>query len=102
MLVLTRKENESIVIDGGQITLTVLRIRGNQISLGIQAPKEVSVLRAELKTRYPALYDRCQARRRFMVEDLGYQLSDEVLPLGNMPGAYFPCLLDTRRVCRHE
>ena len=38
MLVLTRKENESIVIDGGQITLTVLRIRGNQISLGIQAP----------------------------------------------------------------
>ena len=49
MLVLTRKENESIVIDGGQITLTILRIRGNQISLGIQAPKEVSVLRAELK-----------------------------------------------------
>jgi carbon storage regulator len=53
MLVLTRKENESIVIDGGQITLTVLRIRGNQISLGIQAPKEVSVLRAELKTSGP-------------------------------------------------
>jgi carbon storage regulator len=49
MLVLTRKENESILIDGDQITLTILKIRGNQISLGIQAPKEVSVLRAELK-----------------------------------------------------
>ena len=54
MLVLTRKENESIVIDGGQITLTILRIRGNQISLGIEAPREVSVLRAELKRSDPA------------------------------------------------
>jgi carbon storage regulator len=54
MLVLTRKENESIVIDGGQITFTILRIRGNQISVGIQAPKEVSVLRAELKGSGPA------------------------------------------------
>ena len=50
MLVLTRKESQSILIDGGQITLTILRIRGNQISVGIEAPKEVSVLRAELKT----------------------------------------------------
>jgi carbon storage regulator len=53
MLVLTRKENESIVVDGGQIVLTVLKIRGNQISLGIQAPKEVSILRAELKGSGP-------------------------------------------------
>ena len=59
-------------------------------------------LRAELKKRNPALYRRCQARRRFMVEDLGYQLSDDVLPLGNIPGAYFPCLLDTGLVCRIE
>ncbi len=54
MLVLTRKKNESIIIDGGQITLTVLRIRGNQVSLGIAAPKEVSVWRAELKSSGPA------------------------------------------------
>ena len=45
MLVLTRKENESIVIDGGQITLTILRIRGNQISVGIQAPGSVRAVR---------------------------------------------------------
>lgn len=37
-----------------------------------------------------------------MIETLGYQLSDAVLPLGNMPAAYFPCLRDTKLVCRHE
>jgi len=59
-------------------------------------------LRANLKSAYPELYGRCQARRRFMIETLGYELSDDVLPLGNMPGAYFPCLLNTRMVCRFE
>jgi hypothetical protein len=37
-----------------------------------------------------------------MVEALGYELSEDVLPLGNYPGAYFPCLLDTGRACRVE
>ena len=59
-------------------------------------------LRADLENAYPELYGRCRARRRFMIETLGYELSDDVLPLGNMPGAYFPCLLDTRLVCRFE
>jgi hypothetical protein len=59
-------------------------------------------LRAELERRYPDVYRRCQARRRFMIDDLGYELSESVLPLGNIPGAYFPCLLDTRLVCRHD
>jgi carbon storage regulator len=47
MLVLTRKENESILI-GGQIKVTVLGIRGGQIRLGIEAPKEVAICRSEL------------------------------------------------------
>ena len=47
MLVLTRKTDESIVIDG-RITITVLRLRGNRIRLGIDAPENVSVRRAEL------------------------------------------------------
>jgi hypothetical protein len=59
-------------------------------------------LRSELKRRYPALYQRCQARRRFMIDLLGYQLSPDILPLSNLPGSYFPCLLDTHWVCRHE
>ena len=58
-------------------------------------------LRAELGRRQPDMSRRCQARRRFMIEALGYELSEDVWPLGNVPGAYFPCLLDTSVICRH-
>ena len=47
MLILSRKFNESIVIDGG-IRITIVEIRGNQIRLGIEAPREVGVMREEL------------------------------------------------------
>jgi carbon storage regulator len=47
MLVLSRKENETIVIDG-DVEVTVLEIRGNQVRLGIEAPKDVSVWREEI------------------------------------------------------
>ena len=47
MLVLSRKFNESIVIDGG-IKITVLEICCNRIRLGIEAPKEVGIMREEL------------------------------------------------------
>ena len=48
MLVLSRKPNESIVIDGGIAKITVVETRGNQIRLGIEAPREVGVMREEL------------------------------------------------------
>jgi carbon storage regulator len=44
MLVLTRKPNESVQI-GDDITVTIIRDRGNQIQLGIDAPKNVSIHR---------------------------------------------------------
>ena len=47
MLVLTRKQNEKIRI-GNQITITVLRMKGKAVRLGIEAPADVSVLRGEL------------------------------------------------------
>lgn len=47
MLVLTRKVGEEIVI-AGDIRVTVLAIRGNQIRLGFQAPPNVSIYREEL------------------------------------------------------
>jgi carbon storage regulator len=50
MLVLSRKENESIVIDG-DITITILEIRGNKVRLGIECPLEVSVMRQEICDR---------------------------------------------------
>ena len=58
MLVLSRRENESIVI-GDRITVKVVKIRGNQVRLAIEAPKEVRVLRTELVDRGPA-EDRCR------------------------------------------
>lgn len=50
MLVLTRKPNEQIMI-GDQVTITVTRIKGNTIQLGIDAPKDVKILRGELACR---------------------------------------------------
>jgi carbon storage regulator len=46
-LVLSRRTDESIVIDG-KIKIMVVEIRGNKIRLGIEAPKEVKVWREEL------------------------------------------------------
>ena len=48
MLVLSRKQDQKIVIDGN-IEVTVVDIRGDKIRLGIQAPKEVDIYRAEMR-----------------------------------------------------
>jgi len=50
MLVLSRKQEEKIVV-GDNITITVLKIRGNTVRLGIDAPREVSVVRGELRDK---------------------------------------------------
>jgi carbon storage regulator len=50
MLVLSRKLSQQILI-GSDITITVVRIEGNHVRLGIEAPPGVSVLRDELITR---------------------------------------------------
>lgn len=47
MLVLSRKKNESIVIDE-RIVITVVEIRGDKVRLGIEAPREVPVHRSEV------------------------------------------------------
>ena len=48
MLVLTRKADQEIVISG-HIRVKVLEVRGNQVRLGIVAPQEISVHRAEVQ-----------------------------------------------------
>ena len=50
MLLLTRRVGESIVIDGG-ITITVDRLRGRGVRLGIEAPPGTRILRSELLER---------------------------------------------------
>ena len=47
MLVLTRKQSEKIQI-GNNITITVIRMKGKSVRLGIEAPNNVNVLRGEL------------------------------------------------------
>jgi carbon storage regulator len=50
MLILSRRPGETIVIGGG-ITVTVLGLNGNQIRLGITAPKDVEIDREEVYQR---------------------------------------------------
>ncbi|MGQ9733379.1 MAG: carbon storage regulator [Candidatus Zipacnadales bacterium] len=53
MLVLGRKVDESIVIETpqGNVVVTVVRIKGRQVRLGITAPESMHVLRSELEPR---------------------------------------------------
>ena len=50
MLILTRRVGESLMI-GDNVDITVLGIRGNQVRIGINAPKDVSVHREEIYDR---------------------------------------------------
>jgi carbon storage regulator CsrA len=47
MLVLSRKKNQSIVIDGG-IEIQILQLKGGTVKLGIKAPENVRIVRGEL------------------------------------------------------
>ena len=47
MLVLSRKRNESVVIND-QIVVTVIEVRGDKVRLGIQAPRDVPIHRSEI------------------------------------------------------
>ncbi|MFO1400180.1 MAG: carbon storage regulator CsrA [Steroidobacteraceae bacterium] len=50
MLILTRRVGEKVMI-GDDVSVTVLRVKGNQVRLGVEAPKSVSVQREEIFNR---------------------------------------------------
>jgi carbon storage regulator len=51
MLVLSRKSMQSVTI-GSDIRITVIRVEGNQVRIGIEAPRDVRILRDELVDGY--------------------------------------------------
>lgn len=53
MLILTRRQGETIMI-GNDITVTVLGVKGNQVRIGVNAPKDVAVHREEVAERIAA------------------------------------------------
>ena len=50
MLILTRRVGETLMV-GDEVTVTVLGVKGNQVRIGVNAPKEVAVHREELYDR---------------------------------------------------
>ena len=71
MLVLTRKADEQILI-GDDIKITLIRVRGNSVRIGIDAPREVRVVRGELEA-----FDSKDSDRD------AYQLSDREHPFAH-------------------
>lgn len=65
MLILTRRVGETVMV-GDEITVTVLGVKGNQVRLGVNAPKDVAVHREEI---YQRIHDEGQPEGEVAAEE---------------------------------
>lgn len=71
VLVLTRKRNQSIII-GDEVEVTVLEVRGDQVRLGVNAPRRVSVHRREVYDEIQQANQEAANTRRGLAEVLTF------------------------------
>ncbi len=83
MLILTRRVGESLMI-GDNVNVTVLGVKGNQVRLGINAPKEVAVHREEI---YQRIRQEQAAAGKPVGEDAESPLESDLASAGIVDGA---------------
>ena len=85
MLVLSRKEGERISI-GDNITLIVSKVSGNRVTIGIEAPRDVKVVRGELQLQVEAEIDTLSNQSGSLPRSTLRDFAASVLPLQRQVG----------------
>lgn len=77
MLILTRKSNESVII-GNNIEIKILDVRGDQVSIGFSAPREISIYRKEVHEAIQAQNKEAASRQGYGIEELSKSLDTQM------------------------